>query len=346
MSFRSTEGALAAVVLVFGIGAWAQESATANHRLWKTDLQQFGYQRFSVESVKFMHLAVDFADEEHVAVAWISPDATKLSERKGPKLGDPAHLHVVVLDARTGRKQSQKDWSAGYSHVPLLLGIPNGQFLICIGNSLRFLSPALDLVREQELPSQGGCSSTLALLSPSRRTLLLSIRGEQAYYKELLNVETLIPLSAWTESRAAYWDQLIALSDNRMAGYCGEPREICLRGFSREEWRPLRSEGLDTRMAKGWHLPATFLSDEQLAITKQDTTTVAMSAERCYFESSCRKVISFSRQYPLPEAKRLQLLSIDSEGFGANPSTCILSHLTIVCLSTASRVAAPFSRWG
>jgi hypothetical protein len=211
--FRVIEKTLIAVVLVFGIRAWAQESAAANHPLWKTDLRQFGYQRFSAQSVKFMRLAVDFADEEHVAVAWISPDATKLSERKGPKLGDTAHLHVVVLDARTGRKQSQKDWLAGYSHLPLLLGIPNGQFLICIGNSLRFVSSALDLVREQELPSHGICFSTLAQLSPSRSILLLSIGGEHSYDKELLNVQTLTPLSVWTEPRGDHSNQAIAFSE-------------------------------------------------------------------------------------------------------------------------------------
>ena len=273
--FRPIERALVAVMLVFGIRACAQESATANQQLWRTDLRQFGYPRFSSQSVKFMRLAVDFADDEHVAVAWISPDVTKLSERNGPKTGEPAHLHVVVLDARTGLKQSQKDWSAGYSQLPLLLGIPNGQFLICVGNSLRLVSPALDLVREQELPNHGSCSSSLAQLSPSRRTLLLSIRGERAYYEELLNVQTLTSLSGWIEPNWAYSGKAIAFSDDWMAGYCGEPREICLRRPGQEEWLPLRSEGLDTRMAKGWQVPVRFLNDELLAIS-QKSTTVAM----------------------------------------------------------------------
>ncbi len=274
---RSIEKTLIPLVLVFGMRALAQESATANRLLWKTDLRQFGYQRFS--GVKSMRLAVDFADEEHIAVAWISPDAARLSERKGPKWGDPAHLHVVVLDARTGQKQSQKDWPAGYSRLPLLLGIPNGQLLICIGNSLRFVSPALDLVREQELPAHGSCSSAVAQLSPSRRTLLLSIRAERAYEKELLNVQTLTPLSDWTEPKGAYSDQTIAFSDNWVAGYCGEPREICLRRSSEHEWRPLRSGGLDTQMARGWHLPVRFLSDELMVIEQKDTTIATVRGD-------------------------------------------------------------------
>src|SRR6202042_2882273 len=114
-------------------------------------------------------------------------------------------------------------------------------------------------------------SSTLAELSPSRRTLLLSIREEHAYYKELLNVETLLPLSTWTESKGANSNQLIAFSDNWVARYCGEPREMCLRQSPHEGWRPLRSKGLDSRMGKGWHLPARFLNDELLAIEQNDT---------------------------------------------------------------------------
>jgi hypothetical protein len=279
MRLGTFERTLIGVVLVLGVSAWAQEPATANRLTWKTDLRQFGYQRFSRQSVKFMRLAVDFSDERHVAVAWTSPDASKLSERRAPRLGDPGHLHVVVLDARTGRKISQKDWSAGYVQSPLLLGIPNGQFLICTGDSLRFVSLTLDLVQEQELPSHGSCSSTIALLSPSRRTLLLSIRGEQAYYQELLNVDTLTLLSAWTETRWAHSDQLTAFSDNWMATYCGEPREICVRRSSQGDWRPLRSEGLDTRMAKGWHVPARFLSDELLAIEQNDTTVATVRGD-------------------------------------------------------------------
>ncbi len=307
---RTVERGLIAAVLVFGMRAWAQESGAANRPLWKTDLRQFGYQRFSAQSVKFMRPAVDFADEEHVAVAWISLDAAKLSERKGPKLGDPAHLHVVVLDARTGRKQSQKDWSAGYSHLPLLLGIPSGQFLICIGDSLRFVSPDLDLVREQELPSHGSCSSTLAQLSPSRRTLLLSIRGEHSYDKEFLNVQSLTPLSVWTEPRGDYSSQAIAFSDNWMAGYCGEPREICLRGSSQEEWRPIRSEGLDTRMAKGWHVPPRFLSDELLAIEQKDTTAATVRGDVLFQIKSPKGHLLFTR---IPSAGGERFVAIECQ---------------------------------
>lgn len=316
--FFSIERALVVVVLVVGIRTWAQEAATANHQIWKTDLRQFGYQRFSSQSVRFMRLAVDFGDDQHVAVAWISPDATKLSERKGPKLGDPAHLHVVVLDARTGRKQSQKDWSAGYSGLPLLLGIPNGQFLICIGNSLRSITPALDLVRDRELPNRGICLSTIAQLSPSRRAFLLSVRGEQIH-KELLNVETLATLSTWTEPRGAYSDQAIAFSDNWIAGYCGEPREICLRRSSQEEWRPLRSEDLDTRMAKGWRVPVRFLSDEILAITQKDATTVTTVRGGVLFQIKSPKDRFLFAPIASAEGERFAVIEYQFRGLRSEP---------------------------
>ena len=315
--FLPIERALVAVVLVFGVRAWAQESATANHPLWKTDLRQFGYQKFSSQSVKYMRLAVDFADDEHVAVAWISPDATKLSESKGPKLGDPAHLHVVILDGRTGRKQNQKDWSAGYSSLPFLRGTANG-LLICTGNSLRLVSPALDVVREEELPDHGICASTMLQLSPSRRRSLLTIHGEEIH-QELLNAETLATISAWTEPRGEHPDHAIAFSDSWLAGYCGEPSEICVRQSRQEEWRPLRSKGLDTRMEKGWHERASFLSDELLAITQSSTTTIATIGGEVMFQIKSPKGHFLVTPIPSGGGERFAVIEYRLRGLRSEP---------------------------
>jgi hypothetical protein len=103
-----------------------------------------------------------------------------------------------------------------------------------------------------------------------------------------------------------------------MAGYCGEPREICLRRSSQEEWRPLRSEGLDTRMAKGWNVPARFLSDELLAIEQKDTTVASVRGEVLFQVESPKDHFLFA---PIPSAggERFAAVEYQFRGLRSEP---------------------------
>jgi hypothetical protein len=223
---------------------------------------------------------VNFVDNDHVAIAWVTPDTTTENRRNAPKVSEPARLHVVILDAKTGLKQSQKDWSTPYYPVPHLFGLPDGRVLICSDNSLRLLSVSLDIVREQELPNHGTCVSLGHQLSPSKNTLLLSIRAEHSRHLELLNVQTFAALSDWTEEqgRGAISNETAAFSDHWLVGYCGVPADLCLRRIG-EDWHPIRITGLDTRMDKRQRIPVSFVSDDVLAIGRGVTTVATVSGD-------------------------------------------------------------------
>jgi hypothetical protein len=274
-----------AVVLVCYSGAQEPEqTSTEGHPLWKVDVQQFGYERFPRNnSVRPLRLAANFVDNDHVAIAWVTPDTTPESRRNAPKVGEPARLHAVILDAKTGLKQSQKDWQTPYQPDPRLLGLPDGRVLICSDNSLRLLSPSLDIVRQQEAPNHGTCSNLRTRLSPSGNTLLLSIRSEHSRYLELLNAQTLAALSNWTEDQGigAVSSETAAFSDHWMAGYCGVPADLCLRRFG-EDWQPLRMHGLDTRMDKRSRIPVSFVGDDVLTIGSNVTTVATVSGEELF----------------------------------------------------------------
>lgn len=236
------------------------------HPTWDIDVKQFGYERFPHKQVRPVRIALDFSDNDHIAVGWIRPDVTV--KQKTPKIGEPASLRVIVLDAKTGRKQIQKDWSTPYFSAPFLLGVPDGRFLICSDDSLRLLSGNLDTQLTQELPKHAPCRNVTLRPSPSRRTLLLSILAQQSRDLYLLNATTLDARFNWTEERvgAVYPRQTVAASDDWVVGICGESAEICLRRFDRQEWTPLRKAGVDTRVSKG-HLPqASFIANDVLAI--------------------------------------------------------------------------------
>jgi hypothetical protein len=276
---------LAAVTLICGIGPRAQEpeqTPRAGHPLWQVDVQQFGYERFPRKTVRPLRLAVNFVDNDHVAIAWVTPDTAPENKRKTPRVGEPARLHAVILDAKTGLKQSQRDWSTPYYPVPQLFGLPDGRVLICTDNSLRLLSASLDSAREQQLPNHGTCVNLSLQLSPGKHTLLLSIRAEQSRRLELLNVGDLATISTWTEGQmlaGAVPKGTLAISDDSLVGYCGDPPEICIRRFNEEQWHPLRVNGMGTQMSKGQRLRASFVSNDVLAIGSTVTTMVTVRGE-------------------------------------------------------------------
>lgn len=256
----------AAVVLICGVSTGKEPPPTKDRPLWKIDVSQFGYERYPRRMVRPLRLFVDFTDNDHVAIAWISPDTTKENRKQAPRVGELAHLHVVILDAKTGRKQTQKDWSTPYYPIPRLFGITDGRLLICAGSSLRLLSPTLDVVREQGLPNHANCTKVGFQRSPTRRTLLLSTLAEHSRQMVLLNSETFATLSNWTELwEAATQKGTVDLSDDWMVGYCGERIELCVRRFD-EPWQPFRPVGLDTEMADRARIPISFVSNELLAI--------------------------------------------------------------------------------
>lgn len=282
---RQTAIALVTVVLVCGIRIRAQEpggTPTGAHPVWKVDVQQFGYERFPRRNARPLRPVVTFVDNGHVAIAWGTPGTTKENKRNAPKVGEPARLHAVIFDAKTGLKQSQKDWSTPYYPVPQLFGLPDGRVLICSENSLRLLSASLDSVREQELPNHATCVNSGPQLSPSKHTLLLSIRAEHNRHLELLNVGDLTTISTWTEklnSAGAVPSGTIAISDDSLVGYCGDPHGICLRRFNEEQWHPLRVNDIGTQMSKGQRLPALFVNDDVLVIGSKVTTVVTVRGE-------------------------------------------------------------------
>jgi hypothetical protein len=283
--FRQTGMVLVAVAVAFTcyIRPRAQEpeqTSTEGHLLWKVDVQQFGYERFPRKNVRPLRLAANFVDNDHVAIAWVTPDTTPESRRNPPKVGELARLHAVILDAKTGLKQSQKDWQTPYRPDPRLLGLPDGRVLICNDNSLRLLSLSLDIVRQQDAPNHGTCSNLRIQLSPSRNTLLLSIHAEHSRYLELLNAQTLAALSNWSEDQGieVVSSETAAFSDHWLVGYCGVPVDLCLRRFG-EDWHPLRIHGLDTRMDKRSRIPVSFVRDDVLTIGSKVTTVATVSGE-------------------------------------------------------------------
>jgi hypothetical protein len=209
--------------------------------------------------------SAEFTDSEHLALAWVTPD-TDQTKKRPPRWGDPAHLRVVLLDANSGRKKYEKQWATSYTTTAALYGLGEGRLVVCAGNSLQLLSPALDVLREQELPNKARCSKFSFQASPSRQSLLLSSVSEHTRELQLVRSDTFQTLIHWTEALGeASTGQTVSVSDRLLAGYCGQPLQICLRPFD-GKWHPFDPGGLNTRMADQGRIPTSFVNDKTLMI--------------------------------------------------------------------------------
>ena len=236
--------------------------------LLKIDLRKFGYEEYGPTQQRSRALqlnTLDFVDDNRVAWAWLTVDSPRES---GPFRPDPAHLHVLLVDTRTGQQQGQKEWST-LSYPVKFWGLRNGKFLTCSGGTLRLISPSLELLREQELPANSpqpsdGCTYLgLWDISPNRRALLLVHRDGQAYDKKVLDTET---FALETIDHTAS-----AIADHWFTGTCGESLELCVSAIDPTH-QPSRAISMNKEMSEkfngAWRFNnIRFVNDDTVVIT-------------------------------------------------------------------------------
>lgn len=276
MKIISPVARLLVALLICGGIVWARDPEP--NPIWKADARQFGYESFPRKMVRPVRIMIDFTDNDHLAVNWVSPDTTSVDRNKQPKIGAPAHLHIVILDAKTGLKEKQLELQTPYG-LDAFVGLPDGKFVTCTGNSLQLDSSSLENLQTLKLPSGASCPNAFVRASPSRRTLLLSTYSAPTHLRELnlVEVQTLKTISSWTESWPKSTDHTSTFSDSRLAGFCREPRQLCLRSFD-GQWRPYDVEGLEIQPADVQGGNVSFLEDDVLAVGYQEMTVVRIGS--------------------------------------------------------------------
>lgn len=260
--------AFLSIALVGGAHGQAQThepSFVSDHPFMQIDIRKLGYERFKggAPTPTF----IDFTDDDHLAIAWVTLDNPSRARKLGPLKSRPAHLHAVILNTKTGNKESENQWPAPYLPVGFL-PIPNGKILVCAGDLLRLFSPSLELIGEQKIPSESerGCWLSFPVgraVSPSRRTalVLLSTHPDEM---ELLDTNTLAVLSKWTDERAPS-----GISDHWLTGECGSPAKLCLRQID-ESWQAFEPKGMDQQLKSQKRKMATFVNDQTIVIEGGD----------------------------------------------------------------------------
>ncbi len=279
---RSAALVLSGAVIVCGARAQSPEQFPSEDRaLLELNLRRFGYD--ASNATKRLQKFVDFTDASHLAVAWVTLDDPTLADKTGPLTARPAHLHVLVLDAKTGEKADVQAWPTPSTHVRFL-GARDGKFLTCTGSVLRLFSPSFEVIQEQHLPNDRACQGPSGNgawgipqwgISPSRRTLLLSSASGKVYDDTLLEVETFAVDGSWTDAF-----RLWSISDHWLLGSCGQRQEVCIKRIH-EPRRLFQSTGSGGKM-NGFSFSTRFVNDDTLVMGWNKITVVTVDGTQLF----------------------------------------------------------------
>ena len=308
---------LVGVAFVFVGQAQSQDpepTPSKDHPLLEVDLREFGHDTFS--STKRLHKFVDFTDSSHLALSWLTLDDLTQAAKIGSLTPQPAHLHVLVLDAITGRKQGLQEWSTPSSPVRFL-GVRDGKFLTCTGNVLRLFSPAFEVMREQNLPGDRACLdpwfSSGQGISPSRRSLLLTSYSGQNYQQTLLDIETFTPIATWIENLSTR-----DISDHWLVGHCNQPLEVCIREID-QPWQHFRPVGLGEQMNHAMRSTEFFVNDRTLVIEAWNKMAVTTADATVLLQINLPNNRSFGSLMRFSGGERFAVIENKQRGLKSEP---------------------------
>jgi hypothetical protein len=325
---------LAGLATISGVRAQSQDFdpiLSKDHPLVEIDLGKFGYDTSGATNrlPKF----VDFTDLNRLALGWVTLDDSALADKTGSQTARPAHLHVLVINARTGAKEGLQAWSTPSAPIRFA-GIGEGKFLICTASTLRLLSATFEVIREENLPGDRGCFSPFFLagwgISPSKRYLLLSSYSERSYQNSLFDLETFTSVAQWTEKRRTN-----DVSGHWLVGLC-DGGEMCIRGMD-EPWRTFHPEGLDKQLSEFKPKSPLFVNERLMVIEAWNEMAAIDVDGQVLFQVRLPKKRSFGRPVRSTGGERFAIMenrqrgvtneALDMYAFASNDRVVVFSIL-------------------
>ncbi len=231
---------------------------TKDQPLFEVDLSKFGYERFSDGTVRAVSIRVAFTEANTAALAWSVYDPPIASKGTVLPAMRPGLLQVALVDAVTGQERGEREWK-----IPSIwfgfLGLRDGKFITCTGNTIHLFSASFELVHEQTLGENPCPRFGPQNASPSQRSLLLSyLPKDGVHTMELWDTQTLEVISKWMGTPGTR--ETPSASDQWIAGLCGDPSDLCVREIG-QPWRPFHIAGKDVT-ARATTAPVHFVNDD------------------------------------------------------------------------------------
>jgi hypothetical protein len=255
-----------------------------------------------------------FTDSVHIVWAWVTLDDEKTSGGLKPV---PAHLHILVLDAKTGQKLGLQEWAT--PSVPVwFLGLRDGRFLTLTGDVVRLLSPNFEIIHEETLASDPACLNApircgLTLFA-SRRFLLFSrYQHVSTYLNRLIDSESFAPVVTWSDDLP-----VSTMSDHWLVAYCGQRGEICIREFGKP-WQSFQTKAMKKEMKDIHRKEMHFSSDDTLVVTAWSKMAVAKIDGTDLFQVALAKNRSFGEVVTSVGGERFAVVENRERGLTIEP---------------------------
>jgi hypothetical protein len=232
---------------------------------FEVDLRKFGYERFGdKKAVRPIRIRVDFTDVNSLALAWATADDLGTHKKTVLPTARPGRLQVLLVDARTGEERGQRDWNVPSTWFGFL-GLRDGKFITCTGNTIHLFSAGFESLRERALGDNSCPPFGSQNVSPSQRSLLIQyFPRDGVRTMELRDAQTFEVISKWTDPPGKR--ETAGASDDWIAGLCGDPSDLCARGVG-QPWRPLQIAWKDAN-ARATTAPVQFVNDDTFVIER------------------------------------------------------------------------------
>jgi hypothetical protein len=216
------------------------------------ELKQLGY-KISPSYASYFRVGADivkiqFLDSRHIGLAWLVTDKVVEKPELYKNRSDvPSHLHLCIIDAKTGKEISSHEWPSTSQGVNLVC-TAFGQWLVASGEAITLYSPSFEKVKELQQVKPRGLRSGFA--SPSGRTFLLRTTSPNgASSDQLLDAATFEVRDSWSDNQFAvvsYW-----YSDRSIVAFTLKPTQWLMRSIGKN-WTRLTPQENNPQPSRGY----------------------------------------------------------------------------------------------
>ncbi len=238
---RKASSAVLLIISLVGLPVSSAQTSppplTRQAPLWSAKPKQVGhdssvFRKFRA-TVGGDEVKAQFLDDQRLALSRLTPDETPTRVIDPGKL--LSHLHLSIVDARSGQQLLSHEWLCTAQGVNLAY-TASGEWLLSIGESVTLYSSSFDKLRDlQNVRTQWSHT----FVSPSGRTFLSYVAdSHDAWSPQLRDSASFEVLDSWTDTRLdkahiEYSDHFFLAQISQP----GRPQQLYIREIG-GSWKP------------------------------------------------------------------------------------------------------------
>lgn len=188
-------------------------------QLWELNVRALGYVPYTVYDIGNRRGALgqfSFTEDDRIVVTFVSHTLSDTLSRRDQPDTSGLQLHALFVNAKTGEVGTKQEWSTP-SRRSGVIEAPGGNFLVVRPDKLILYSPALQILKELEIPvtREAPKDDWQLLRSPGGKFLLIDYELASSdkllcfeVRDELINLENLQVTHSWSQFGRVAWENI------------------------------------------------------------------------------------------------------------------------------------------